>query len=561
MSFKSIIDIDVNDAQFKEFYKLFQDYKDRVGEIPQAWKDIEAQTKRAAKAQKELSGKSWSPQQFRKVREEMKKTADEQKRFHAYSLRTAIQMDKMAKSAKGIAHSFLGIGKTMAHMAGWGLGLGAAGLFGLGELGNMAVSRQKSAAGVGVNQGNIQAWKTYMQQYVDSGMIGKVANAQTSIKGQWQLHYMTGLPMGQIRSMSPDELAFQVSMSERQYWKTAPKGMQTMLPKWTAGFSQFSTPEEARELASHHRSTLAGAWAKDQAAAKAWHIGRGSVSEWRQFTQSLSAAGHELETVLTNRLAALAPYMKTFVDSITKDAKAFIESTLTPANVKAFGEGMKAVATYLGSPAFLHGVKQAGQALDDVVHAILWAAKKLHWMTSQDQVPNKAGRTSSGLINGKTNLPPYTHILQSEAVKKYYLSQLEQKYKLPAGSLWGVYGAESSYGKNTGPSSAGALGPFQIMPENFRKLGIKNPQSFMQEAKGAAIILAQNQAMYRGDIRKSLAAYNSSPSTVNRAISSKGTHWMEAVPAETRSYVPKVMLVIDNRAGANVHVSANAAGQ
>jgi soluble lytic murein transglycosylase-like protein len=53
-------------------------------------------------------------------------------------------------------------------------------------------------------------------------------------------------------------------------------------------------------------------------------------------------------------------------------------------------------------------------------------------------------------------------------------------------TLLGVYGTESGYGKNEGPSSAGALGPFQFEPATAKHYGLTNPWDFTTSTNAAA---------------------------------------------------------------------------
>lgn len=52
-------------------------------------------------------------------------------------------------------------------------------------------------------------------------------------------------------------------------------------------------------------------------------------------------------------------------------------------------------------------------------------------------------------------------------------------------TLWGVYGTESGFGTNLGPSSAGAEGPFQFLPSTAAKYGV-DVHDFGSSARGAA---------------------------------------------------------------------------
>lgn len=100
--------------------------------------------------------------------------------------------------------------------------------------------------------------------------------------------------------------------------------------------------------------------------------------------------------------------------------------------------------------------------------------------------------------------------------------------------LWGLYGAETDFGRNVQSSSAGAQGPFQFMPDTARSLGI-NPHNFRQAAFGAAKYLAQFKG--RGT-RGMLAAYNAGPAG-------------NPNNPETAAYVPKVLQLAGTWSGAS----------
>src|SRR5579872_6071701 len=78
----------------------------------------------------------------------------------------------------------------------------------------------------------------------------------------------------------------------------------------------------------------------------------------------------------------------------------------------------------------------------------------------------------------------------AQAGEKAVVLGAAQKYGINPSVLWGVYGTESGYGKNTGPSSAGAVGPFQFEPSTAKSLGV-NPLDFKSAATGAADYLSQ----------------------------------------------------------------------
>lgn len=109
--------------------------------------------------------------------------------------------------------------------------------------------------------------------------------------------------------------------------------------------------------------------------------------------------------------------------------------------------------------------------------------------------------------------------------------------------LYGLWGAETNFGRNTGPSSAGALGDFQFMPETARGMGV-NPHNFRSAAFGAARYLSQYKD--RG-VRGMLAAYNAGPAG-------------NPNNPETRAYIPRVLELAQGWPGARGGGGGGAAG-
>lgn len=99
---------------------------------------------------------------------------------------------------------------------------------------------------------------------------------------------------------------------------------------------------------------------------------------------------------------------------------------------------------------------------------------------------------------------------QAQLSKINTLANKEEKYKLPKGLLYGVWGAESSYGQDPNaftPNSVGALGDFQIVPSTAARFGVKYGD-FASEADGAARYLQELINKHGGDVKAALFEYN-----------------------------------------------------
>lgn len=96
-----------------------------------------------------------------------------------------------------------------------------------------------------------------------------------------------------------------------------------------------------------------------------------------------------------------------------------------------------------------------------------------------------------------------------------------------------VMEAESAFNA-TALSSAGAIGPMQLMPATARRYGV-DPWNPSENIVGGVRYLRDLLSMFDGDLRLALAAYNAGEGSVMRAGN--------RIPpfAETQAYVPKVL--------------------
>jgi membrane-bound lytic murein transglycosylase D len=126
---------------------------------------------------------------------------------------------------------------------------------------------------------------------------------------------------------------------------------------------------------------------------------------------------------------------------------------------------------------------------------------------------------------------------------------------VPAELAW-VAEAESSVNPSA-RSPAGAKGLFQLMPATAKSLGLStflpderaNPE---KSARAAAKYLRSLHGRF-GNWALALAAYNAGEGRVGRVLAARKattfTAIADALPAETRMYVPKVCALVATRAG------------
>ncbi|WP_042275402.1 lytic transglycosylase domain-containing protein [[Clostridium] dakarense] len=114
-----------------------------------------------------------------------------------------------------------------------------------------------------------------------------------------------------------------------------------------------------------------------------------------------------------------------------------------------------------------------------------------------------------------------------------------KKYGVDANLIKAIIKVESNFNPNT-VSSAGAKGLMQLMPENIRDLGIKNPLDIEENIDGGTRHIKEYLDRYHGNVEMALMAYNGGPTRMMRRGVTSIEH-IYKMPRETQNYVPKVM--------------------
>jgi soluble lytic murein transglycosylase-like protein len=124
---------------------------------------------------------------------------------------------------------------------------------------------------------------------------------------------------------------------------------------------------------------------------------------------------------------------------------------------------------------------------------------------------------------------------QAETATEAYRDLIEQhasEHGVDPALIMAVITVESR-GNPNASSRAGAMGLMQLMPAVCQDQGVYDPYEPSQNIRGGVSLLARHLKKYKGDLQKTLAAYNAGPGRVANGA------WKRI--RETRLYVPKVL--------------------
>ncbi|QBQ72355.1 lytic transglycosylase [Serratia phage vB_SmaM_Hera] len=150
-------------------------------------------------------------------------------------------------------------------------------------------------------------------------------------------------------------------------------------------------------------------------------------------------------------------------------------------------------------------------------------------------IGSQVGTASLG--SGATMGTPVRGTSVAPAQYASIIKEAAAKYNLPEDILAKQIQVESGYNPNA-VSEAGAVGLGQIMPSNFKSLGISNPYDPRQSINGMAQLMREYMNYTGGDIRESLTMYH-------------GGYKKSGWGPRTLAYADKVLNANVNYGGAN----------
>lgn len=528
--------------------------------------------------------------------------------------------DNSVKSAKSVAGFIAGATKDVAKWvayAGSIAGLLAGGsIFGMNRLAAGVADRQRFAAGNLTSQNVVSAAKYNFGQTVDvDSLIGKISAAKID-PTQRHLLAMYGIsPNRSVQSILPDLLSKAQSLAKAGGANAAAD------PRLNQLFSteDIARLQQDRQLKTEQYNLDIKNLALTERQQQAWielnqQIERAGGMITNTFVEALTPLAPEL-TQLSNEIAkAIKAFFDTgivrgWILSLSAELERFVNwfksgeyvGTMNSviSTLDSFG-GALTGATRVFSSIFGNGFSLSQQnKLNDLTKLVGSTSSNVIKYELSNIIGN-LGNTSSekkareqanyNLNNIVRTLSPetgakvlgisrdivnisrgsYNYVSPAgrAAAANSYLKGIsnyqsafaaaDTKYGLPEGTLAAI-AMQESRGNPSAVSPKGALGLLQFKPSTAKQFGI-DPLNPYQSINAAGLYVKQLLAHYRGNMQKALAAYNWGQGAVDKAVSAYGQSWLQHAPAETRSYVPKILLNINSATGADYNTSVHQAG-
>lgn len=520
MTVKSIVDIDVNSEQFKDFYKLFEEFHAKVGEIPEGFGKIGSEAKGSAADFALLSAQAHKISvETGKIAIELQKAGIAQDSFNRKSEKSAKTIKSMAKESGSLA-SMLGsvASKAGIVVAGIGMVLSAA-----DKLADYAVSGQRKARGVGLNQGQQRAFDINFNRFVDPSILGNISESQSDLTGRMWLSKAAGVSYNQAASMGVDELAMREIKNAHDWWNRTPASMRVQ-----------NSPQAQFFLKS----------------GMSWEdIRRAGNSTDEEISQAQRDYAKDKNTLAISDKNITPLYRGLRYEKLKMNEAASLAASGLGASGNYLAQLMPRLNQYLAH--FGNSIENLARKIDKITGGSVVIPGSFEKLTPAEKSQYLDARKHE-FVNGTYNTSGF--------------STLESKFGLPKGLLSGIYQTESGGGREL-KSSAGALGPFQLMPQTAKHYGLDNPFSIYGSSLAASEYEQAELTKYHGDMRKAIAAYNLGDAKLDADIAKNGKDWEKHLPKETRDYIGRVIqnmaqaktsVVIMNKTGADMYTTTNA---
>lgn len=580
MGVKSVVSIPVDTTDFDSFQGKFRTYLGELDKQQEKWERAGAAMGLSGEA---LAGGALNARdslavaaaQAGVISEAINKAVKAQNAFGGATKRAGDHMGKLHASVKGVSGAISSVAGWIIKIAAFG-GLGGI-LSGLGvaDLAGATFQRSRSAGRLGVSTGTLAAWNVDMQQFLGPGALEGAVAAQGDVTKGAALGAL-GIDPRAAQRMSPAALAYEsASKALAIYQREKKSGAYLNDPRLLAYQNQLGGDiGDLRNLDQNGgQRALNAAYGNVLRDTHTLEINKRSEEAWDHLKITLDRVSMSIQTIFIDKLSGLAPE----IDRLGGAFSNFISTVLSSSNMKdainGLASGLHSLGDYMASSQFKSDLTNFGSEIHSIAEKLKWllpkpeteadkkmwdidnAQKKERWANihrAWDSLVGSPGAATqfakdqwSREMSVAHGLGTSAEIMRRKLAGDYAPSRIaslnqiaSNKYKIPAGILDRLVMDESGYGRNL-VSPAGALGPYQFMPDTAKGYGI-NALDTKQSANSAGRMLAGLFKKYH-DWNKVIAAYNWGEYNLNRDIKKHGKDWLKYAPLETQGEVKQVV--------------------
>lgn len=383
MANREILGIDLNDASFERFKKSFDDYSKELDHIPLKWRRLsqvmgasnQSFTRDLSAMKEMLSSSAFAT---------TKMTAA----FHDLASaigQSNVGLSRMHKNVSGISKAFSGIARFMWGLGKLGLGFGVGsligGFFGVRSLAEAGAQSGVNSRALGLSVGQMKSWQTAFGPAMTNlnGLMSAAASIRFNPSGPQRafLESYGHVSPNQIVNESNVQVMAQLTRALRNFYQKTPHGTGAMgatLGAFQLGISAGEVRNLGRMSGSLFNESLGKAM--NPARWRALGIPTHTVDALTRMVQTFHTVGEKIAAILERKLGLAGKSIDSLARVIGNDLVVLVNNMITPKNIKAAIDGIKAVANYMGSPAFKNEIKEFASGMKLFFKVMDWLFKR-----------------------------------------------------------------------------------------------------------------------------------------------------------------------------------------
>ena len=498
-----LLEIPIDDSKAQKFFASSHNYQEGLGKTSAQWK----RTTEAVFGQREA---------FRQLGNAGRPVESLWKNINGWS-------GSVLSNTLGITKQLL---KWTTILGG---GLIGGSLFGIDRMARDVANYRRTSMGLGMSVGGMRSFGINMSRFTDTGSFLSAINAAVSNPAlQGPLYSMGVSPLG-----STEQVSLSMLKAMRRLALSTPRG-ELGLASQNYGLGAYGGLETLMRL----RNTPAGEFYKQLTAEQRDRTGLGLppgvARKWQDFSTQMERAG---ATIFKTFVVGLAPLEKP-LEGLSVAFTGFLQRLMSGPLLK---HGIDKLADFLNHFSVEMESKRFQNAVSSLVSDTGIIAREFRVLADDIRAAHPAWAVTKAVVKSPATLGHgFAQLLGDMFITKSgyrsYLSGLDKSYNLPAGTLERTWHVEAGDRLNPGTSSAGAMGPMQLMPGTAARYGV-DPEAPYMSAWGAARYLSDLQKRFHGNMAAAEAGYNWGPQHVAALMRQYGTGWRGHLPRSVNAYV------------------------
>ena len=425
MAVKSIIDVDVNDDQFKSFMEMFKKYQDAIKKLPGAWGETE---KAVGLARNKLEDMAGIIQKQTREQEKMRRELDKTNYAMGLLYKTTDKVYSRIKSTTADLFKWSGAVGILSTV------VGAFSLAGFDQLARSASQARSQSMGIGIAPGQLQAANiNYARFGGATPTLSRIAEMQNDITQRYYLQNL-GISREDIEQKSAFELLPQVLRGVgRGYSGLMEAG--TTINAGAYGYDQFglSTDQLRRYAFASRTGELEEVSSRLPGRAAAIGGSEDVYRRYQDFITRIDTSWTALQSTLISKLEPLSAPLATLLDAFKNLAASALSSDGFKNNLKRFADWINDFAVRIGTDEAKKNMEAFANRVGEVVAGL---GRMVEWLASWFPQRQIAPSSPSHGDDPNPHFPPATTFLEQNYLNRRYLENRNPPDNRPFLQRW-----------------------------------------------------------------------------------------------------------------------------